>query len=82
MTTTNQMNEVRELSLDEIDQVSGGFRMSFGGISLNFSPERSGIAVTVEGKGGISVSSGGIAVMDGKGKVTDASWGDILGGKK
>jgi hypothetical protein len=82
MTTNTQMNEIRELSLDEIDQVTGAFKLSFGGISLNFSPERSGIAVTVEGKGGIAVSSGGITVVDGKGTITSGSWGDILGGGK
>ncbi len=82
MTTNIATNELRELSVDELDEVSGGFKLSFGGVSLNFNPERGGIAVTVEGKGGVAVDVGGISVTDGKGNIASGTWGSILGGKK
>lgn len=82
MTTNTQMSEIRELSLDEIDQVTGAFKVSFGGITIQASSAFAGVSVSIEGKGGISVSAGGISVKDGQGHVNGASWGDILGGGK
>jgi len=82
MTTNIQMNEIRELSLDELDQVTGAFKVSFGGITIQASSAFVGIAVSIEGKGGIAVSAGGISVTDGKGNIGGGSWGDILGGGK
>jgi hypothetical protein len=69
MSTTTATNEIRELSLDEIDGVSGGFRISFAGITVQASAEHLGVAVSIEGKG-ISVHQGGITVSDGKNVVT------------
>jgi hypothetical protein len=82
MTTKTQMNEIRELSLDELDQVTGAFKVSFGGITIQASSAFVGISVSIEGKGGIAVSAGGISVKDGKGNIGGGSWGDILGGGK
>ena len=78
--TTNM--EVRELSADELDQVSGAFKVTFGSITIEASNAFMGVAVTVEGKGGLAVSAGGISVKDGKGNINSGSWGDIFGGGK
>ena len=78
--TTNM--EVRELSSDELDEVSGGFKVTFGSVTFEASSAHMGVAVTVEGKGGVSVTSSGVTVMDGKGNINSGSWGDIFGGGK
>jgi hypothetical protein len=82
MTTNIQTNDIRELSLEELDQVTGAFKVSFGGITIQASSAFMGVSVTVEGKGGLSVSAGGITVQDSKGNINGGSWGDILGGGK
>ena len=82
MNTMSKTNEIRELSADELDAVSGAFKVSFAGITLQASGAHMGVAVSIEGGGGISVSGGGITVKDSKGNIGSATWGEILGGGK
>ena len=56
--TVNTGGDIRELSLNEIDAVSGGLKFSFGGITVAINEE----GVTGIGIGGVM----GVGVVDGK----------------
>jgi len=57
-TTANTDGDIRELSLNEIDAVSGGLKFSFAGITIAINEE----GVTGIGIGGVI----GVGVVDGK----------------
>ena len=62
------------LTVDELNDVSGAFKISAFGITIEASAEHKGVAVTVEGVGGVSVTTKGVTVLDGKGGIYSAPW--------
>ena len=57
-TTVNTAGDIRELSLNEIESVTGGLKFSFAGITIAINEE----GVTGIGIGGVV----GVAVVDGQ----------------
>lgn len=69
---TSETSGTHEMSLDQLDEVSGGFKMSAFGVTIHVSAAHCGIAISVKGVGGIAVSAGGLATVDSKGNVNNA----------
>jgi hypothetical protein len=80
MFVTTETNEIRDLCADEIDAVSGAFKITLGGVTFHASAASMGLGVSIEGEGGIAVSPGGISVKDKDGNLRESTWGEILGG--
>ena len=74
MTNAIETPAIRELSLNEIDDVSGAFQISLFGVTLRASASPLSVTVDVEGVGGVSVTGGGIMVKDSKGNINGAPW--------
>jgi hypothetical protein len=67
-------SDIRELTVNELNDVAGAFKISAFGVTIEASAAHKGVAVTVEGVGGVSVTTHGVAVLDGKGDIHSAPW--------
>jgi hypothetical protein len=74
MTSAHNAGNIRELTVDELNDVSGGFKVSAFGVTLRASAEFLGVSVSIEGVGGLSVSEQGISATDGKGNIVNVPW--------
>lgn len=74
MTSAIGANDVRELTMDEVDAVSGGFKISAFGVTIQASAEFKGVSVSIEGVGGVSVSAQGVTTVDSKGNINNVPW--------
>jgi hypothetical protein len=61
-TLSTAADEVRELSMDEIEQVSGGAEVKIGPVTIIVGAKDLGIGfgVAIDGVGGFAITSGGI----------------------